>query len=72
MLARHFTWDIFHNATPISFTKTHEFYFRVGGVNFREEAKSAINAKITSTRKFPRLQKFTGNIINNETISLIQ
>ena len=35
--------------------KVYGFYFRVG-VIFCEEQKSTKNAKITPTRKFPRLQ----------------
>ena len=45
----------FHETTPFSFINSYGFYFRVG-VIFREEDKSAKNAKITPTRKFPRLQ----------------
>ena len=46
---------IFHETTTISFIKAYGFYFRVG-VIFPEEDRSAKNAKITPTRKFPRLQ----------------
>ena len=45
----------FHDTIPISFIKAYGFYFSRGG-NFREEDKSAKNAKITPTRKIPRLQ----------------
>ena len=42
----------FHDTTPVSFIKAYGIYYSRGG-NFREEDKSA---KITHTRKFPRLQ----------------
>ena len=44
----------FHETTPFSFINSYGFLFSRGG-NFREEDKSAKNAKITPTRKFPRL-----------------
>ena len=50
----------FHDTTHISFIKAYGFYFRVG-VIFREEDRSAKNAKITPTRKFPSLQYSTIN-----------
>ena len=45
----------FHDTTPNSFIKVYGVFFSRGG-NFREKDKSAKNAKITPTRKFPRLQ----------------
>ena len=44
----------FHDSTPIFFIKAYGFNFRAGV--FREEYQSAKNAKISPTRKFPRLQ----------------
>ena len=45
----------FHNTTPISVIKAN-------GLNFRED-KSAKNAKIIPTRKFPRLKYNTCTIV---------
>ena len=46
-------WGIIHDTTPISFIKANGF--RIWG-KFREEDKSANNAKINPVQKFPRLQ----------------
>ena len=51
----------FHDTAPFSFIKSYGFYFSRGG-NFREEDQNAKIAKITPTRKFPRLQY--SNLIN--------
>ena len=45
----------FHDSTPYFLHKGIWVLLSRGG-NFREEDKSAKNAKITPTRKFPRLQ----------------
>ena len=50
----------FHDTTHISFIKAGGFYFRVG-VIFAMKNKSAKNAKITPSRKFPRLQYYVSH-----------
>ena len=55
MLARPSRGDNFHNILHISVIKSYGFYFPAGEI-FVKKVISRKKAKITPTRKFPRLQ----------------
>ena len=68
MVARHFTWGLFSRYYSYFLHKGIWVLFSRWGY-FREEDKSAKNAKITPTRKFPRLQ-YSKDHISNCAVSL--
>ena len=59
----------FHDSTPISFKKAYGFYFPVGGY-FREEDKSAKNAKIHPKKNFHVYSNLLDIIIISLVISV--
>ena len=51
MWARHFTWVLFHDTTPIFFIKAYGFYFWVG-VIFAKKTKARKTGKLPPRENF--------------------